>query len=652
MITIMVILFLTILTGALIKTQSGAFALMRVSDRQRDARIACRGLFDFCLYQLEFDRNWGKSGFQGVAEVDPTRAAGGELASLNDRIAIDSVVSDEIRGRMTDENLHFRIQVTNALTHGSGLTTSEGVPVASEEVGLRISVGELKKGEYRPIQTLHTVLALAPLFDSSILTRGDLNVDGQEMFLTSKDPKRNEIRAQGNSDLPGLTKGDTRFVKFEERLLEDEADSRTATLDGNGLLYSGKDVRSDGRTLDSSGKLQATTASGGRIVSDGNKRVDIYELKPENIPQPKTEDLRHDIIVPPGEFRFTQIVADVQVEELRNIMGGRHGDVVVGTETVRTKETQLIDVCAYYDPPGADQPKKIMRGEVSKRIDGKKVVAADVPAVPGVRKSIPVEVGSKFYLDSEFDSSTLTADGQVIPEYGIRSNKSDGYGPVVIDLDSQSVQVAPGTRVRPKPRPEGSNLPPSAFELNVEKGPAPQIFLGTEENDVIFDADGDVKVGKGLTTGLGTVISREGNVDLQPSLAKQRYEYKYDEKTKTYRMKVKKGVEIKANDNYDGLVIYAGQDVKIKNPNSAKWTFRGFVYAQGKFDFDIGNEDATFFGSVVSRDKSSDGKPSFNITRGRKLGFIYDPEYLKGLTRDLPNGWTRLEPVVWNVSGN
>ena len=80
-------------------------------------------------------------------------------------------------------------------------------------------------------------------------------------------------------------------------------------------------------------------------------------------------------------------------------------------------------------------------------------------------------------------------------------------------------------------------------------------------------------------------------------------------------------------------------------------TFRGFVYANGKFNFDLANEDATFFGSVVSRADSSDGVPSFSMTRGRKMGFIYDPEYLKSLTRGLPNGWTRLEPVVWNVSG-
>ena len=39
------------------------------------------------------------------------------------------------------------------------------------------------------------------------------------------------------------------------------------------------------------------------------------------------------------------------------------------------------------------------------------------------------------------------------------------------------------------------------------------------------------------------------------------------------------------------------------------------------------------------------------MSNGRKLGFIYDPEYLKQLTRDLPNNWTRLEAVVWNVSG-
>ena len=275
MIAIMVILFLTILTGALIKTQSGAFALMGVSTKQRDARIACRGLFDYCLYQLEHNRDWGKGGFLDTTEADPPRLAGNEIGDLGSRVKVESVDGRLLYGRLTDEGLHFRIEVANALTTGSGLTTSEGVLVSPEEIGLIISVGNMQKGSFRSFQTLSTVLELAPLFDSSVLTRGDLHVDGQEMFVASKDPRRNEIRAQGSSELPGLTKGDTRFLNFDARLLEDNVDSGSSDfeVDGKGLLYSGEDVLSEGHILDSQEIGEASQASGGRIVSKGNKRV-------------------------------------------------------------------------------------------------------------------------------------------------------------------------------------------------------------------------------------------------------------------------------------------------------------------------------------------------------------------------------------------
>ena len=646
MIAIMVILFLTILTGALIKTQSGAFALMGVSTKQRDARIACRGLFDYCLYQLEHNRDWGKGGFLDTTEADPPRLAGNEIGDLGSRVKVESVDGRLLYGRLTDEGLHFRIEVANALTTGSGLTTSEGVLVSPEEIGLIISVGNMQKGSFRSFQTLSTVLELAPLFDSSVLTRGDLHVDGQEMFVASKDPRRNEIRAQGSSELPGLTKGDTRFLNFDARLLEDNVDSGSSDfeVDGKGLLYSGEDVLSEGHILDSQEIGEASQASGGRIVSKGNKRVDVYDLTPDNISQPTSAELKHDIEVPPGEFRFTTVDADVLIEEKTN-----HGKGEPSTKYFR--EVRTIDVCAYYDPPGSEIPVKIMRGELSNVTPNQRIVTADIPPIEGETEYTPVEVGSKFYLDSSFEGSGSTADGKIIAEHGIRSNKNNGSGPVAIDLASHSLQIAPNTRVRPKPRPKGSTLPPSSFELNVERGAPPKFFLGTEANDVILDADGDVKVGNGHTTGLGTVISRQGSVDLQPVLAKERYEYEYNPEKKTYELKVRKGVEIEASDKYDGLVIYAGKDVNIKNPNSAKWTFRGFVYAQGRFNFDLNNEDATFFGSVISRADSSDGQPSFSMSNGRKLGFIYDPEYLKQLTRDLPNNWTRLEAAVWNVSG-
>lgn len=632
MTTLLVILFLTMLTGALIKTQSGAFALMRVSDRNQDARMACRGLYDYCLYELEHNRNWGAGGFATSQDVDPPRSDGADI-DLNNWVTIESVDGDTIKGRLPDENLSFEIEVTNALTNGAAKPTDYGVSVANEQVGLRIEVGEKKHGKFSPLHTVSTVLALAPLFDGSVLTRGDLRIDGDEVFFASKDPRRNEVRSQGSADLPGLTRGDTRFLDFDPSLLSDYVDSGSAAFDGKGLLYSGKDVVDSGTVLDAAGQVRAAQRSGGRIVGNGKKRLDIYDLEPANIPQPPASALAHDVTVPPGEFRFTQVNANVEVEESGYDSWGM-------PVTTRTKTKQVIDVCAYFDPPGSSRPIKVMKGEVTAAKPNQKIISADLDPAPGETGTTPIEIGNEFYLDSSFDKAD---------EHGIRSDKNGGSGPVVINLKEHSMEIAPNTRVRPESRPEGSPLPPSAFEIDFAGGKKPKFVLGTDSNDVILEADGDIKVGNGTTNGLGTIISKHGNVDLTPSTDKWHYEW-VKNSWGYYELRAIKGVDIAANSQYEGLVVYAGKDVTIRNPDSAKWTVRGFVYANGKFNFDAANQNAVFFGSVISKEESEDGEPSFNLQRGKKLGFVYDPEYLKRLTRGLPHNWTRLEPVVWNAA--
>ncbi len=646
-ITMIIMLLLIMLTGALIKTQSGAFALMRVSDRQRDSRMACRSLYDFCLFQLEHNRNWGKGSFSTTDDVAPSRKSDQAAGSLSSRIEIQDVDGNVFSGRLTDENLLFRIEVVNALTTGSGLVTSGGVPVKNEQVVLHIQVGETRGGQFLPLQKATSVLQLAPLFDGTILSRGDIRLDAGEVFFASKDPRRNEMRTDGDADLPGITKGRARFLKYDPNLLKDNGQT-AADFDGKGLLYAGGRLKENGTEIDPEDITDAARASGGRLVGSGQKRVDIYNLSADTIPQPEPGDLKHDVVVPPGEFRFDRISADVTVEitETR----GKH-------QFIRTeRRTQSIDVCSYFDPPGSEKPLKVMRGEIDKAAynPNTRIVDVDVRYPDGVDETIPVDIGNQFYLNSQFQETHFdTKSQETIPELGIRSEKHGGHGPVVIDLNSHRLSVAPDTRVRPQSRPKNSKLPPSSFEITVENGQRPTFILGTAKNDVIFEADGDVTVGGGTTDGLGTVISRYGSVTLEPNAEPFEWEYEVDKNGKGSWVPKKNQIDVANSSSYDGLVVYAEKDVNIKNPSAVDWNFRGFVYANGHFNFDVGGQKALFFGTVVSRSKTLEGEPpSLEIKNSSKVGFVYDPEYLKMLTRRLPNDWTRLESVVWNSSAH
>ena len=647
-ITMIIMLLLIMLTGALIKTQSGAFALMRVSDRQRDSRMACRSLYDFCLFQLEHNRNWGKGSFQTTDDVVPSRDSDHAVGSLSSRIEIQGVEGNIFTGKLTDENLLFRIEVVNALTTGSGLETSGGVPVKNEQVVLHIEVGEARRGNFLPLQKATSVLQLAPLFDGTILSRGDVRLNASEVFFASKDPRRNEMRTDGDADLPDITHGRARFLNYHPDLLKDDTSSTSADFDGKGLLYAGGRLKENGTEIAPEDMSDAIRESGGRLIGSGQKRVDIYNLSADTIPQPKAGNLKHDVVVPPGEFRFDRITADVTVEITE----------VHGKNTIRRTErrTQSLDVCSYFDPPGSEKPIKVMRGEIDKAAynPNTRIIDVDVRYPDGVDETIPVDIGNQFYLNSQFQETHFDSKSQeTVPELGIRSEKHGGQGPVVIDLNSHRLSVAPDTRVRPQSRPQGSKLPPSSFEITVENGERPTFILGTAKNDVIFEADGDVTVGGGTTDGLGTVISRQGSVTLEPNAEPFEWQYEVDKDGKGSYKRRKNQIDVANSSSYDGLVVYAEKDVSIKNPSAVDWNFRGFVYANGHFNFDVGGQKALFFGTVISRSKTLEGEPpSLEIKNSSKVGFVYDPEYLKMLTRRLPNNWTRLESMVWNSSAH
>ncbi len=647
LLTAMVICFFLItLTGALIQTQSSAFAVAQSSDAHLRARAACESVYSFCLYQLEHNRHWGATDFNATRDVDPIRPGNLKTADLANRIDVREVDKRVFRGFLSDHEASFEVEVTNALTSAAGTVSRDGKTTPHESVRLTIKAwhGKLNEVGKGNKQEVDCRLRLAPLYDASVLTRGDMSVAANEVLFSSKDPFRNEIRAEGDISLPGLMGGRTRFVKHNPDVIREGSNLDGMDYDHTGLLWSGDDIKQSGQTLTGDNLRNAAQAAGGRVVNKAKNRADIYDLKPENIPSPTTIPADRDITVPPGEFRFTKAKATINYKEKK----GRRWKSRVAS--------QNIDVVEYYDPPGSAEPIKVMRRDVAPPTqDRYRITKIKIDYGPGTNPDTPVVIGDKFYVDNDkYQDSVDINDGfgnlERIRESGFRAAKPGvAKGPVAIDLASQSVIVEPQTRVRPAPRPESSNLPPSAFELTVKQGTGgspsrPTFVLGGAGNDVVLEAEGNISIGAGFTRGLGTIISKGGDVNLAPVPQDLKWVQKYINGALVWVLD--QAMDVNANSDYAGLVVYAGRDVKITNLNDSDWTFKGFVYARRNFNFDVNNSNALFYGSVVAGNTVTD-PGQFQITNAKRAAFIYDPDYLRILTRQLPYGWTRVEPLVW-----
>ncbi len=684
--TLVIMFFLLVLTGALVQTQAGAFATARLSDDKTRARAASRSVYDYCLYQIEHQRNWGAAPFSGLEELDPPRKRG-SVAHLGDRVQVSRTQGRTIFGYLPEHHCSFRVSVTNALTSPSEL---DGVP--AEQIELRIETwpGESATPRRGEAQTARAMLRLAPLYDASILTRGSMSIDAQHMFLASKDPLRNELRAEGDASMPGLLSGRTRYVDYEPGLMLDSVDPASVEVSGKGLLWSTGKIFDGGSALEGEELGLASRRTGARLVEESPNRMDVYDLKPENLSRPGTDSADSEVRIPPGEYRFTKSPVAVEYESWEPTgFGGSGGGESSGDDTpgggssgddssgdsssdgptyawVTRVRVMHVDALHYFSSEGESRPDTIL--------------AAPPPMgrlTPGGQARNTRMALMRSHLDDPLEAldSTLPPDPELpdfrmgerfalqepapgTPASGIRRLTGSQDSPVVIDLKNQSFVVKPQTRVTLADGPTkdfhltsepNQRLLEEQVSLDEATPTYPSFAFGNDGNDVSIEAQGDITLGKGVVTGLGTVISRGGDVNIQsdfPEIEWVRAEVKKDKWEWIARKRV---VTVDPQEGYEGLVVYAGKDVNIDSSSKVDWSFRGFVYARQNFNFHVGGNRATFYGSVIAgKDKSMTGDPSLRITEAERLAFIYDPEYLKLMTKNLPHNWTRVERLFWS----
>lgn len=624
--TLLIMVVLVILLGAFVQTYQSHYAVARQSADSQAARLGCESLRDYIAFRLEHDRGWAGQAFD---KVTPAEAFGGVIE------ATELAGTHRIVGKIPDLNLSFEAEVYSHLTDG-----------VDEEVAGRVLKGKalclvaVQRGQ--SMRRVEFTLSVAPLFDSSVLTRADLFVDSEALKMRSRDPERNFVRAEGEISVPNvLSDNRSRFLATDS----EEADP-------NGVLWAKGDIHSlltssSSNTIDDAEEVaRANQNSGGRVVANANSNYSIYDMDAEQLKLPANQSR---VDVPPGRWNFVRVPAEVTYSArygsaYKSSQSDNDGKIVPydnrdrAFKDVSTTETIWLDVLEHYDPPDAAKPTTVYRGayrtsdlipqmleSVQEVTTEKGEINVDYWLLDPLSKPRTDKFTIAGYEDSDFEIVSRT-DGLVF--------EGENGASFRFDLTNQQVLADPSARVDV----EGPLHLTSESRSSEPQGktPPPVLNLGHVDAEgkvkrATLMARGDIDISEGVTQGLGALISLEGDVRIQPTSAS--------------------AVDVDASENDTGLVIFSGRNVELGKPDrSNNWSFKGLVYSRG--DITMKGKDAenvSFEGAVVSLAESEEGESTRGI-RFENCGiveFIYNRDLLDALVKSMPAGRIQVETLVW-----
>jgi hypothetical protein len=606
---------LALMMTAFFQAYRSHFALSRASNASQRAGAGCDSIYQYAVYRLEHDKTWGSTKFTDSGLGDPS----GETLDLN-----ETVGTNDFSGSIERLDATFEGEIYNNL---SG--TAEPYIAALAQPGTVFCRVTTHSGE--ATRRAEFVLRIAPLFDSSVLSRAKVDVDAEKLYMRSRDENRNMLRAQGDIYVPDvLTAADSQFL---------QPDSTDA--DNNGMLWSQGDIYSylgvggPAEAIDEADELaDAVANSNGKIVAGADSDFEIYPLTADNLQLPEDNQL-----VPladgadsmAGRWNFVKRKATVEFDLVYTL----------GLTEVRVPKTEevWIDVLEWYpenDGVVADIPERIYRADTrhdglvddttpgSVTIGGKgkskgKSASLSGPDVGDFSVHMYADMGVDEYVGDEvvFLSDDETANFT----FNLLDQK-------VTATSNATVTIGGGFQVT-------SETDPNATLEGIADTPPPELDLGYDETDTnaraALVADGTLNIENGVTTGLGALVAKDGDVRIQP--------------------KNTDIVDVDAGDGSSGLLIFAGGDVVLSNPDeSEKWDFKGLVYAEDGIQMDGHGQDATFEGTIVSRQMTDPevGEPDgIQFVECGEIEFIYNSELLDNYVKNLPGQRIQLETVYW-----
>lgn len=637
--TMLILGVMTIISVAFFQAYSSHFSITRASRSSEIAASGCEAVFDYVSYRLEYDRNWGETDF-AEADLDKDQAS----PYLN----VTSISgSHRFEGTIPDSGAKFQGTIYNSLNVPEGGAIAG--PLFPPRGTARCEV-ECRSGD--AVRRVEFMLRVAPIFESSVLSKADLRVNAETLTMRSKDRNRNMLRSEQDIYVPNMLdgSGQTKFYQY------DGSNPNTTDADHNGLLWAKGDIYSyltpgdsTAEMVDEADELSAAqSTSNGRLASKASSHYSVFDMRQEqmleNIPDTHTEiPLNNPFTGTPmaGRFTFTRRTADVTFNATYDVPADDERETISFTG-----EGIYIDVLEYYANPEDTVPTAVFRAQ-ERTDDLISIVPSQIVEDDGWgdwEDPGYLDAGSIETTGVNIDIPGYTGGVQILENNKLVFGSEDGAN-MTFNLEAQEVtsthdayiKVAGEFHVTSESPLVGGDESPGSEDPRVV--PPPVLKLGFEADDAVnggvsksvIRSTGSIDISNGVTEGLGSLIA-DSNVTIKPK------------NTSTVNVEGLKGA---------GLTIYAGRDVQLTSPESVDdWKLKGVVFARGGIRMngaDGGIPSATFEGSLVAMGEDfGDGNfQGIEFTDCEDIEFVYDNEMLTAYVAKLPGERIQVETVYW-----
>lgn len=588
---------LTLLTTAFVAINHSNFGLLAASADQEAATRACYNAYAFAHYALENNKSWG---------VNFLTNPPGETADVSSEMDIEVLDERTLRGTLKNEDgaltgVTFTLTVINNLRPGGGVVTIPGFrSVRPESIYLHI-VGNSSGLQRR----LETVFAAPPLYDSSALANGVIDIEARTgLVFDSLDRYRNTVRANSDIYLPdGVAAPRVRFDWTADPSLN--ALPRKGLLWSNGAIHAGSYDLSDPSRAFHRGVFERN--SKGFLANNAAKNNNIYDLAFDDF---KMYDTTPQVDIKPGEYVFTAVTYTVNYD--------------YPTELGIVNTSQAVSYPALVRKVGGVSQEMWVK-------DG--TVPAAGTSMPGVDGSVIRSITP----DRTAGVEHQLADGIIrLRDIAVNPATLPGGTSASIDIEGADFNVGADTILNVV----------GDFAMTSEVGTAPgpgrsrdveaKLHLG-------FDLGGTPaarNLGAIKATGKITVREVDGNGAL---VAGQ-------------DLTMQAGGQV-STDPHIGIALYGGRDVIMdaagmadEDASAVDSKFKGLVYAGRNFEMRKPPDEVTvptsvdIEGALVARNGNLIIQDSTNV----KL--TYNPAFLTKIVKDRPDEDVRLERQSFNLN--
>jgi hypothetical protein len=604
---LMVSVVMMILLGSFVRLNLQNFGFMNNDQHQVASAEAARSAFDYCLYRLERNRNWGASAFEG-----------GKDASVSKSLEVEKVEGTHtIKGKVLESGAEFEVVVLNNINGASEVDNlEEGM------IRLRITAN---RGSGRV--TREAVLKTAPLFDGSVVASELIDIDAENLIVSSTDPMRNRLRSKGSIKVPNYTGN---HLKFQPA---DNATERGVLWAKNGIESGSKDLSDPDVNLDAAKKTQ------GQFLPNANTHHEIYDLQLSEIATNET-----NIPLKSGIYVFNRRTIESAAGPSYNVPVLERRDWAVNSEG----EVEGGDIREVWFPKGSlPEGAKGMDyfgiGGVSAE-DGVHAVGSGEFSIGGTDGRVKVNFNSldEKYEENggEFKPPSLVLDStvnfEVNGDFGVTSFDSE-YHPTIKFQDPRTGIVDGGDV-------EKGGIVNSVVDVE-SSGVSNASGSGRTSGSITTHSTKEGKPGSiyigGAISGSGKLLA-DGNVTVRNTFANVSTDDESDLSIfagGNVTLRPQKARSIDANS------IFAGTSEKTQGTTR----FRGLVFAGEdvliEADKNLGDavekSDIFIEGAVVAR------KGSVQVQSADKVNFKYNPELLDTILNPKKDSRVRLERVVW-----